>query len=203
MAEVSDKYLSIAAPSEGLYKDNGSRFMAFAYPVESVEEVKPLVDALKKEYHDARHHCFAYRIGLGGKEFRLSDDGEPSGTAGRPILGQIDSAGLSDVLVVVVRYFGGIKLGVPGLIRAYKSSTADALLAAKVIEKTACRSYLLEFGYMSMNDVMKMAKDMDLPQKDAVFGEDCSFRTRVPLSQEELFLRRCGLIGGCSAKLTD
>ena len=126
MEEAFDAYRSLAAPSEGLFKDNGSRFIALAYPVETEEEVKSIVAGLRKEYHDARHHCYAYRLGYQGDVFRASDDGEPAGSAGRPILGQIDSAGLSDVLVVVVRYFGGIKLGIPGLIRAYKTSTAKA-----------------------------------------------------------------------------
>ena len=120
---AKDTYKSIGAPSEGLFKDNGSRFIARAYPVESEAEIKEIVAALKKEYHDARHHCYAYRLGLDGEPWRANDDGEPSGSAGRPILGQIDSAGLSDILVVVIRYFGGIKLGIPGLIRAYKTST--------------------------------------------------------------------------------
>ena len=120
--EIKDTYRSIAGKSEGLFKDNGSRFIALAYPVETEEEIKEIVMGLKKEYHDARHHCYAYRLGLKGDKFRANDDGEPSGSAGRPILGQIDSLGLSDILVVVVRYFGGIKLGIPGLIRAYKTS---------------------------------------------------------------------------------
>ena len=194
MAE-SDKYKSIAEPSQGLFKDNGSRFIAFAYPVESVEEVKPLVDALKKEYHDARHHCFAYRIGHKADVFRANDDGEPSGSAGRPILGQIDSAGLSDILVVVVRYFGGIKLGIPGLIRAYKTSTSDALASAKIVEKTACRRFNLEFDYLSMNSAMKVLKDMGLPQENQVFGEKCSIGTRVPLSQIKTFTEKMNNIG--------
>jgi len=185
-----DKYMSIAAPAQGLFKDNGSRFIAFAYPVESIEEVKPLIDALKKEYHDARHHCFAYRIGHKGDVFRANDDGEPSGSAGRPILGQIDSAGLSDILVVVVRYFGGIKLGIPGLIRAYKTSTADALAAATVVEKTACQYFTVEFEYLQMNSVMKVLKDMGLPQQNQVFGEKCSIGTKVPLSQIDTFLEK-------------
>ena len=185
-----DKYMSIAAPAQGLFKDNGSRFIAFAYPVESIEEVKPLVDALKKEYHDARHHCFAYRIGHKGDVFRANDDGEPSGSAGRPILGQIDSAGLSDILVVVVRYFGGIKLGIPGLIRAYKTSTADALAAATIVEKTACQYFTVEFEYLQMNSVMKVLKDMGLPQQNQVFGEKCSIGTKVPLSQIDTFLEK-------------
>ena len=188
--DVQDQYKSIAAPSEGLFKDNGSRFLAFAYPVETEEEVKSIVAALRKEYHDARHHCVAYRLGYKGDVWRASDDGEPSGSAGRPILGQIDSLGLSDVAVVVVRYFGGIKLGIPGLIRAYKTSTAEALSSAQIIEKVASRNFRLHFDYLSMNAVMKVLKDMDLPQSAQDFGERCSLVTRVRLSAVEDFMER-------------
>ena len=182
-----DAYRSIAAPAQGLFKDNGSRFIAFAYPVETEEQVKELVQALRKEYHDARHHCFAYRLGYKGDVWRASDDGEPSGSAGRPILGQIDSLGLSDVLVVVVRYFGGIKLGIPGLIRAYKTSTSDALSSAQIIEKIAARNFCVSFDYLSMNAVMKVLKDMDLPQSNQLFGERCSIQVRVRLTAVEDF----------------
>lgn len=188
--ETSDRYKSIAAPSEGLFKDNGSRFLALAYPVETLDQVKDIVAGLKKQYHDARHHCFAYRLGYQGDVWRASDDGEPSGSAGRPILGQIDSLGLSDVLVVVVRWFGGIKLGIPGLIRAYKSSSADALSQATLIEKTATRHFRIHFDYLSMNAVMKVLKDMDLPQSAQEFGETCSLEVRVRLSAMEDFRER-------------
>ena len=189
--EPFDKYRSVAAPSQGLFKDNGSRFIAFAYPVESEEEVRAIVSGLRKEYHDARHHCYAYRLGYKGDVFRSSDDGEPSGSAGRPILGQIDSAGLSDVLVVVVRYFGGIKLGIPGLIRAYKSATADALASAPLTDKVAGRLYRIDFDYLAMNDVMKVLKDMDLQARSQEFGSQrCSLETRVRLSAVELFHQR-------------
>lgn len=188
--ETADQYKSIAAPSEGLFKDNGSRFLALAYPVESPEQVKEIVAGLKKKYHDARHHCFAYRLGYQGDVWRASDDGEPSGSAGRPILGQIDSLGLSDVLVVVVRWFGGIKLGIPGLIRAYRSSSADALSQAALIEKTAARRFRLHFDYLSMNAVMKVLKDMDLPQSAQEFGETCSLEVRVRLSAVDDFRDR-------------
>ena len=188
--EIEDSYKSIAAPSDGLFKDNGSRFIALAYPVETEEAVKEIVAGLRKEYHDARHHCYAYRIGLKGEVWRASDDGEPSGSAGRPILGQIDSMGLSDILVVVVRYFGGVKLGIPGLIRAYKTSTADALANATVVEKVAGRNYSIIFDYMNMNAVMKVLKDMDLPQTGQEFGETCSLSTRVRLSQDDSFKKR-------------
>ncbi|MCR5571898.1 MAG: YigZ family protein [Bacteroidales bacterium] len=190
MDRIQDTYRSIAARSEGLYKDNGSRFLAFACPVETEEEVKEIVDALRKEYHDARHHCFAYRLGLDGARWRANDDGEPSGSAGRPILGQIDSAGLSDVLVVVVRYFGGVKLGIPGLIRAYKTATQEALAVAQAVEKTAARRFRITFDYLSMNPVMRVLKDLDIPQSGQSFGNECSLDVRVRLSQYEDFLAR-------------
>lgn len=188
--QLKDTYGSISAPSRGLFKDNGSRFISLAYPVESEEEVKEIVASLKKEYHDARHHCYAYRIGLDGSTWRANDDGEPSGSAGRPILGQIDSAGLSDILVVVVRYFGGIKLGIPGLIRAYKTSTADAIEAAEKIEKVAGRWYRLTYPYEKMPDVMKVLKDMNLPQRNQDFGNECRIEVRARLSVESDFLER-------------
>lgn len=198
--QIKDTYSSIAGRSDGLFKDNGSRFIAQAYPVETEDEVKEIVGRLRKEYHDARHHCYAYRIGLDGGLWRANDDGEPSGSAGRPILGQIDAAGLSDVLVVVVRYFGGIKLGIPGLIRAYKTSTADALSQASVVEKVAGRFYRVAFPYLSMNAVMKVVKDLSLPQKDTSFAEQCSMVLRVRLSQESAFLDRVSGIEGAAVE---
>ncbi len=188
--EAPDAYKSIGTRTEGLFKDNGSRFIALAYPVETEAEVKEIVAGLRKEYHDARHHCYAYRLGYKGDVFRASDDGEPSGSAGRPILGQIDSLGLSDVLVVVVRYFGGIKLGIPGLIRAYKTSTADALSNARIVEKIAGKNFSLQFDYLSMNAVMKVVKDMALPVLAQDFGEQCSLQTRVRLSAVDSFRQR-------------
>lgn len=190
MSPNCDTYLSISSRSEGLFKDKGSRFIALAYSVETESEVKDIVASLKKEYHDARHHCFAYRIGLGGGIWRASDDGEPSGSAGRQILGQIDSAGLSDILVVVVRYFGGIKLGIPGLIRAYRESTADALSNASKIEKVAGVWYRLGFTYEMLPAVMKTVKDLDLPQRGQYFGTECTLDVRVRLSLEPDFLEK-------------
>ena len=193
--EAKDTYKSIAGPSEGLFRDNGSRFIAKAWPVEDEAEVKRIVAGLKKEYHDARHHCYAYRIGLNGAVWRANDDGEPSGSAGRPILGQIDSAGLSDILVVVIRYFGGIKLGIPGLIRAYKTSTADALAQAQTVEKVAGRWYALHFPYDSLPAVMKLVKDLSLPQRGQEFLAECSLEVRVRRSLEHDFLERIEKIG--------
>ena len=194
---VSDCFKSISELSTGLFKDNGSKFLAFAYPVTTEEQIKEIVQGLKKEYYDARHHVYAYRLGYKGDKFRANDDGEPSGSSGRPVLGQIDSNGLSDILVVVVRYFGGIKLGIPGLIRAYKTSTADAIANAEIIEKIASKMYRIHFGYMNMNDVMKVLKDMGLEQKNQKFDMECSIDTSVRLSLVDTFLERMGDVEGC------
>ena len=195
--QIKDSYKSIASEAKGLFKDNGSRFIAHAYPVETEDEVKEIVAALKKEYYDARHHVYAYRLGYLGDKFRANDDGEPSGSSGRPVLGQIDSNGLSDILVVVVRYFGGIKLGIPGLIRAYKTATADAIANADIVEKIASKMFRVHFGYMSMNSVMKVFKDMGLDQKNQQFDMECSMDTSVRLSQVDTFLERIGDVEGC------
>lgn len=175
----SDTYMSIASPSEGLFKDNGSRFIALAYPVESEEEVKQIVSQLKKEYHDARHHCYAFRLGKDGQKWRASDDGEPSGSAGRPILGQIDSLNLSDILVVVVRYFGGIKLGTGGLIVAYKTAAAQALAEADIIEKTVDDEVCILFEYPFMNDVMRIVKEESPEIVEQSYDMDCVMRLRI------------------------
>ena len=198
--QITDTYKSIGSASEGLFKDNGSRFIALAYPVETESEIKEIVASLKKEYHDARHHCYAYRLGYKGDIFRANDDGEPSSSAGRPILGQIDANGLSDILIVVVRYFGGIKLGIPGLIRAYKTSSADAIGNASIIEKTASRKFRLHFGYLNMNDVMKMVKEMSLAPAKQEFDMECSMELTVRLSYVERFLDLCSNIEGCSVE---
>ena len=190
MNSFSDTYRSIAAPSKGLYKELGSKFLAFAYPVETEDQAKEILASLRKEYFDARHHCFAWRLGLTGEPYRLSDDGEPSSTAGRPIHGQLLSQELSDILVVVVRYVGGVKLGVPGLIRAYKTATQDALANATIVEKVAGEHFTLKFGYLQMNDVMKVLKDMGIAPLSQSFDLDCSIEVRVRLTQIEDFRRQ-------------
>lgn len=194
---IQDTYRTIPGPAEGLFKDNGSRFISFAYPVETEDEIRGIITEIRKKYHDARHHCYAYRLGHLGDTFRANDDGEPSSSAGRPILGQIDSRGLSDVLVVVVRYFGGIKLGIPGLIRAYRTSTADALDKAGAVEKTAGKCYEIRFGYEAMNGVMKVVKDLDLKQKGLEQGLDCCLKVWARLSAEEDLRDRIGKIENC------
>lgn len=185
-----DRYSSIKAASAGSFRDRGSRFLAFAFPVESEADVKEHVDALKKEYHDARHCCYAYRLGLDGERWRANDDGEPSGSAARQILSRIDSASLSDVLVVVVRYFGGIKLGIPGLINAYRCASEAAISSAEKIEKTAGSWFSLDFGYSEMPAVMKAVKEFELPSRNQDFGENCRMEVRVRLSQMKDFFAR-------------
>jgi len=175
----SDSYKSISQPSTGIYKELGSKFLSFAYPVANEEEVKEIIATLRKEYHDARHHCFAYRIGSEGEHWRANDDGEPSSSAGKPILGQLLSFGVSDVLIVVVRYFGGTKLGVPGLIRAYRSAAADALSNADVVEKIAGREIGFTFEYLKMNDVMKLLRDFSAEILEQDFDNFCKIRIRV------------------------
>ena len=177
-----DRYKSIAAVSTGIYKDNGSRFLAYAFPVETEEEAKEKIFSLKKEYFDARHHCYAYRLGYDGAEWRANDDGEPSSTAGRPIFGQILSNNLSDILIVVVRYFGGIKLGVPGLIKAYKSAAADAIANSTIVEKVARRPFRLQFEYLQMDRIMKLLKQMQITPGNRSYGNDCLMEISVPLS---------------------
>lgn len=151
-------YSTIEKSSFAEFKDRGSKFLAYAFSIKNTDDFKKHLQALKKEHPKAVHHCFAYRIGIDGNTFRVSDDGEPAGTAGKPILGQIDSKGLTDVLVVVVRYFGGTLLGVPGLINAYKTATALALQLTPIIEKPVLINYSLHFNYNSMNDVMLVVK---------------------------------------------
>ena len=190
MNSISDTYRSIAAPAKGIYKELGSKFLAFAHPVETEDQAKEILAAVRKEYFDARHHCFAWRLGLTGEPYRQSDDGEPSSTAGRPIHGQLLSQELSDILVVVVRYFGGVKLGVPGLIRAYRTATQDALANARIVEKVAGEHFTLKFGYLQMNDVMKVLKDMGITPLRQSFDLDCSLEVRVRLSQIEDFRKQ-------------
>jgi uncharacterized YigZ family protein len=146
----SDTYLTISNVAEGLFKDKGSRFISFAFPVSSEKEIKPHLEKIKNEYHDARHHCFAYMLGKDRTTFRSFDDGEPSGTAGKPILGQIQSKGLTNILIVVIRYFGGTLLGTSGLINAYRTSAADAINHSQIITKTIKCSCLVHFDYSKM-----------------------------------------------------
>lgn len=184
---IKDSYWSIESKSEGLFKDKGSKFISFAYPVETEDDVKSLLADIKKEYYDARHRCYAYRLGPDGGTYRMNDDGEPSSTAGRPILGQIDSAGLSDTLIVVVRYFGGIKLGVSGLITAYKTAAEDAIKNSKIVEKIATRKLRIIFKYPEMNKILKIIKDFGLKTEVMECDLKCKIEISVRLSMIEKF----------------
>ena len=185
MAELKDSYLTIAEPAEAIYKERSSKFLTYAYPVENEAEIKELLDALRKQYYDATHHCYAYRLGAHGELFRANDDGEPSGTAGKPILGQLLSANLTNCLVVVVRYFGGTKLGVSGLIQAYKESTAEVIAVSKIVEKTVDSIIKINFDYISMNGVMRVIKEMNPRIDEQVFDNLCSMTLRIRQSEEE------------------
>ena len=168
-----DTYKTITQESSGLYKEKGSKFIALAYPVSNEDEVKEILAELKKEYYNARHHCYAYVLNPDKSAWRVNDDGEPSGTGGRPIHGQIQSFDLTNILIVVVRYFGGTKLGVSGLINAYKAAAQDALSQAEIIEKTVNEVYKLEFPYEEMNDVMRIIKDENIDILDNQYDEAC------------------------------
>ncbi|MDY0103129.1 MAG: YigZ family protein [Lentimicrobium sp.] len=169
-----DTYKTITQPSSGIYKEKGSKFIALAYPVTVEDGVKQILEDLRKEYYDARHHCYAYCLGPDRSAWRVNDDGEPSGTGGKPIHGQILSFDLTNILIVVVRYFGGTKLGVSGLINAYKSAAKDALLQAEIVEKTVNEIYRIEFPYELMNDVMRIIKEEDLYMIDNQFNNSCT-----------------------------
>lgn len=182
---MNTTYRTLETPIEAEFKDKGSRFIAYAYPVQTAAEVKTYVDALREAHHKARHWCYAYRLGTDGLQFRANDDGEPSGSAGRPILGQIDSAGLTDVLVVVVRYFGGTLLGVPGLIHAYKTATAEALALAVVVEKNIEKTVHIQCAYPMLNEAIRIAKQYQGKIIEQDLQLDCHLSVRLPLATHE------------------
>ena len=181
-------YRTLELPIQAEFKDKGSRFLAFAYTVQTAEQVKKHVDDLRQEHHKARHWCYAYRFGVDGNQFRANDDGEPSGSAGRPILGQIDSFELTDVLVVVVRYFGGTLLGVPGLIHAYKTSTQMALENAQIIEKNIEKTVRIRCEYPYLNEAIRIAKNHQVEIIEQDLQLDCRLTVRIPLANAEACL---------------
>lgn len=180
-----DTYLTLARTSEGLYKEKGSKFLAFAIPVSDVEEVKEILKEKRKEYHDARHVCFAYVMGEKGEETRANDDGEPSGTAGKPMLGTLVSKGVTNVLLVVVRYFGGTKLGTSGLINAYREACLDALEQNEVVEKIVESRCDIQFEYPFLNDVMRIVKEENATIISQNFDNDCTMRISIRKRDEE------------------
>jgi len=190
MSEItsSDTYKSISKPSTGIYKELGSKFLSFAFPVSSEEEIKDILTEIRKSHFDARHHCYAYRLGVSGELWRANDDGEPSSSAGKPIHRQLLSYGLSDVLIVVVRYFGGTKLGVPGLIRAYRNAASDSIENGEIIEKIAGEDVTFTFGYLQMNDVMKLIREFAPEVKEQNFDNLCRMTVNVRLRDKHRFL---------------
>lgn len=170
---MEDTYLTLSRISEGLFKEKGSKFLAFAYPINEEEDVKKIVDKLKKHYYDARHHCYAYILGKNQDQYRTNDDGEPNHSAGDPILGQIRSNELTNTLIVVIRYFGGTKLGVGGLITAYKTAAAEAIGNNEIIQAIIKKKVTLEFDYLVMNYVMRLVKDFDLEIINQSFDNTC------------------------------
>jgi uncharacterized YigZ family protein len=196
----SDTYKTIKSPAEGLYKEKGSRFVSVAIPISEVESVKIIIDKIRKEHREARHHCYAYIIGHDRNTWRVNDDGEPSGTAGRPIMGQINSFGLTNLIIVVSRYFGGTLLGVSGLINAYRKSAESALQNAEIIERTLQEYYEIAYPYAVMNDVMKILKDESIEQSKQSFALECRILINFRVSAKEKILHRLSRIEGLESR---
>ena len=191
-------YNTIEQPAMAEFKDRGSKFIAYSFPVNSIDQAKKHLTALKKEHPKAVHHCLAYRMGVDGSTFRVSDDGEPSGSAGRPILGQIDSKQLTNILVVVVRYFGDTLLGVPGLINAYKTATSLALQLAPIIQKPIEIAYTLHFDYQQMNEVMMVIKQYNCSVVEQVAQLFVELKVGIPKNRLEEVIRKLDDLQGVS-----
>jgi uncharacterized YigZ family protein len=187
-------FLTVAGPSEGIYKEQGSKFLAFAYPVTTEEEIKDRIEHLKKEYFDARHHCYAWMLGKEKTRYRSFDDGEPNHSAGDPILGQIKSKNLTNVLIVVVRYFGGVKLGVGGLIQAYKTAAEEALNNAAIRECEVTQSVIIKYPYESTAEVMRLVKEFDLHINHQEFLEECLLHAEVKQKYVDQLTSRAELL---------
>lgn len=194
MGKEVEKYLTIAKLGETLFKDRGSRFLGFAFPVKNVEGVKERLSELKNRYYDARHHCYAYVLGEDHSAIRANDDGEPNHSAGDPILGQINSRNLTNTLVVVVRYFGGTKLGVSGLINAYKTAAFEALQATRIKEVAVKKVIELTYGYDQTNEVMKLVSDFGLDIVDQKFEVSCFLRAEVGIKKKESLNAKVNLL---------
>lgn len=195
---MADTYLTIAGASEGVYREKMSKFLAFAHPVTSVDEAKSIIAGYQKKYFDARHVCWAYMLGFERANFQSNDNGEPSGTAGKPILGQINSFSLTDIVIVVVRYFGGIKLGTSGLIVAYREAARLALEEAQIIERRVMKRVSFTFPYLSMNDIMRTVKQLQLDICEQTFDNSCSMTVAVRADDHEKVLSRLADIDGVS-----
>ena len=196
MEEIKDSYLTIESDAEAIFKEKSSKFLCYAFHVESEEEITGHLEILRKRYYDATHHCYAWRLGPFGERFRANDDGEPSSTAGKPILGQLLSREITNCLIVVVRYFGGTKLGVPGLIAAYKESAAAVLDEAKVVERTVDTMVKVDFSYVVMNDVMRIIKDEQPTIVEQIFDNLCSMTLSIRNSKAELVIGKLRKVEG-------
>ena len=196
---IDDTYLTIKENAEGLYKEKGSKFISLAFPVHNEEEVKQHLEDVKKQYYDARHHCYAYMLGKDGEVYRANDDGEPNHSAGDPILGQIRSNNLTFVLIIVVRYFGGTKLGVGGLINAYKTAASEALSNCTVISRKVKIMVDIKFDYLSMNDVMSLIKEYEAEIKEQKFDNTCNIKVEIRLSSSQSFIDRLSALENVSA----
>lgn len=195
---ADDTYRTVEAPAEAVFKEKSSKFLAYVYPVSDEEAIRERLEALRKRYYDATHHCYAWRLGPHGETFRANDDGEPSSTAGRPILGQLLSHNVTDCLLVVVRYFGGTKLGVPGLIAAYKESAAAALDAARIVERTVDRRITVTFSYLVMNDIMRIVKEEQPAIESQRFDNLSTFVLRIRESRAERLTERLRKVEGAT-----
>lgn len=196
-----NQFKTIAKPSEGLYKEKGSKFIAFAFPIQSEKEFKEIQAQNKKDYHDARHHCYAFKLKPDGSLYRYSDDGEPSSTAGKPIYGQIQSFELTNVGIIVIRYFGGTKLGVGGLITAYKEAAKDALHNAEIITKEVTELLSIKFQYPEMNLIMNLVKQFDLKIVSQDFQMECSIELAVPLKVKDQLIVKLELMQNISFEM--
>jgi len=183
---MHNTYKTIKAPSNGIYKEKGSKFLSFAFPVSTVEQAKEHIDNYKKEYFDARHVCYAYMLGSERNTFRANDDGEPSGTAGKPILGQLNSHQLTDILIIVVRYFGGVLLGTGGLTTAYKEAANDAITNAELIEKTVKANITIRFDYLLLNDIMNISKQLNAQILEQEFDNECRIKIAINKADEAI-----------------
>ena len=198
-----DSYKTIRGTGEGLFKDKGSRFISYSFHVGSEDEIKEHLAALRKKYYDATHHCYAWRLGPRGETFRSNDDGEPSGSAGKPILGQLLSREITDILVVVIRYFGGTLLGVPGLINAYREATVDVLENSEVVTMTEEAYYEVIFPYLAMNDVMRIVKSDQPRVVEQVFDNVCRMVLAVPRSEEAALAGKLDKIDGAQVEFIE
>ncbi len=203
MTLQSDEYQTLASNSQGFFKDRGSKFFAHAFPVSQEEEIKEILKDLRKEFHDARHHCYAYRLGAGKLIYRANDDGEPSSSAGKPILGQILSYDLTDILIVVIRYFGGTLLGVPGLINAYRSAAKDAIENGEIIIKTVNDILLVRFDYLEMNNVMRIIKEEQPKMIHQAYDLECLIHLEVRRSHTSRLVKKLKKIDKAEVKVIE